>query len=83
MVEEGALHGADAAFALHVWPTLPAGMLATRPGPIMAGVLSFEATVRVGECGGQKGARQQQRPIMAGVLSFEATVRGGTGTRYR
>ena len=46
MVEEGALNGADAAFALHVWPSLPVGTLATRPGPIMAGVLSFEATVR-------------------------------------
>lgn len=39
------LQGVDAAFALHVWPSQPTGTLATRPGPIMAGVLSFEATV--------------------------------------
>mmetsp|Transcript_15881 Transcript_15881/g.34266 ORF Transcript_15881/g.34266 Transcript_15881/m.34266 type:complete len:466 (+) Transcript_15881:146-1543(+) len=45
MVEEGVLQGADAAFALHVWPALPVGTLATRPGPLMAGVLSFEATI--------------------------------------
>lgn len=45
MGQEGVFKGVDAAFALHVWPDLPAGTIATRPGPIMAAVLSFEATV--------------------------------------
>ncbi len=27
----------DAAFAIHVYPNLPAGVIATRPGPLMAG----------------------------------------------
>eukprot|EP00197_Chlamydomonas_leiostraca_P012055 CAMPEP_0202862836 /NCGR_PEP_ID=MMETSP1391-20130828/3723_1 /ASSEMBLY_ACC=CAM_ASM_000867 /TAXON_ID=1034604 /ORGANISM="Chlamydomonas leiostraca, Strain SAG 11-49" /LENGTH=456 /DNA_ID=CAMNT_0049542413 /DNA_START=197 /DNA_END=1567 /DNA_ORIENTATION=- len=46
MVAEGVVADVDAAFALHVWPQLPAGTIATRPGPLMAGVLSFEATVK-------------------------------------
>ena len=38
MIQEGAIEGASAAFAMHVWPTLPTGQLATRSGTIMAGV---------------------------------------------
>lgn len=38
MIQEGAIDGASAAYALHVWPTLPTGQLATRSGTIMAGV---------------------------------------------
>ena len=30
MVDEGALQGASAVFALHVWPTAPSGVLETR-----------------------------------------------------
>ena len=38
MIQEGAIDGASAAYAVHVWPTLPTGQLATRSGTIMAGV---------------------------------------------
>jgi IAA-amino acid hydrolase len=38
MIQEGALEGASAAYAMHVWPTVPTGQLATRSGTIMAGV---------------------------------------------
>jgi len=38
MIQEGAIDGASAAYAFHVWPTLPTGQLATRSGTIMAGV---------------------------------------------
>lgn len=38
MIQAGAIDGASAAYALHVWPTLPTGQLATRSGTIMAGV---------------------------------------------
>ena len=44
MVKEGALEGVDAAFGLHVWPTLPTGLIGTRPGTILAGSLVFKAT---------------------------------------
>jgi amidohydrolase len=33
-------------YALHNWPSLPAGTIATRPGPIMAAADRFEITVR-------------------------------------
>ena len=33
-------------YALHNWPLLPAGTIATRPGPIMAAADRFEITVR-------------------------------------
>jgi len=47
LIEEGLLDAAprvDAAFAIHVDPTLPAHMIATRPGPLLAAadVLSIE-----------------------------------------
>ncbi|KAL4518375.1 hypothetical protein Ndes2526B_g01216 [Nannochloris sp. 'desiccata'] len=45
MVQEGALKGVDAAFGLHLWPTIPTGVLATRPGTIMAGAIQFKVTI--------------------------------------
>jgi amidohydrolase len=39
MIEEGLLEGdtrPDTAFAIHITPTIPNGMVATRPGPFMA-----------------------------------------------
>lgn len=44
MVKEGALDGVDAAFGMHVWPTLPSGVVGTKSGTIMAGSLVFKAT---------------------------------------
>ena len=37
--------GLSAIFGLHVWPLLPSGTLASRPWPIMAAALQFEARV--------------------------------------
>ncbi len=56
MIEDGLLCDgpADAAFALHAWPGLPAGTVACRPGPCMAASDSFEVTI-YGE--GGHGAR--------------------------
>ncbi|MEU1074589.1 MULTISPECIES: M20 family metallopeptidase [unclassified Streptomyces] len=50
MIEEGVLqasgHTADAAFALHVHPQLPAGALRLRPGPQLAASDRFRVLVR-------------------------------------
>jgi hippurate hydrolase len=46
MVEEGAAEGVSRIFALHLWPGLPFGVAATKPGPIMAAADAFEMTVR-------------------------------------
>ena len=36
MIEEGLVEG-DACFALHIYPNHRSGIIASRPGPIMAG----------------------------------------------
>ena len=46
MVREGALAGVKAAFGMHVWPGLPSGMVASRPGTILAGAIQFQVAVR-------------------------------------
>ena len=46
MIDEGALDGVDAAFALHVAPNLPVGFAASRAGPIMASTDDFEVVIR-------------------------------------
>ena len=48
MVEDGLFERfpCDRVFALHNWPDLPAGTIATRPGPIMAAADKFEITVQ-------------------------------------
>ncbi|KAG1676809.1 hypothetical protein FOA52_010318 [Chlamydomonas sp. UWO 241] len=45
MIDEGALRGAQAVAGMHVWPSLPAGVIATRPGTIMAASDRFVITV--------------------------------------
>jgi hippurate hydrolase len=48
MLEEGLLErdpAPDAAFAIHITPNLPAGMLATRAGPIMASADVFSVDI--------------------------------------
>jgi IAA-amino acid hydrolase len=45
MIRDGAMAGADAVFALHVGPHLPAGRVFTREGGIMAGSDTFTAHV--------------------------------------
>jgi hippurate hydrolase len=48
MIQDGLFeqHPCDEIYALHNWPALPAGTIATRPGPIMAAADRFEITVR-------------------------------------
>ncbi|MFN3216341.1 MAG: M20 family metallopeptidase [Acidimicrobiales bacterium] len=45
MIDEGVLDGVDRAFAIHITPNIPAGMLATRPGPLMASADTFRVDV--------------------------------------
>ncbi len=46
MVEEGVAEGVDSIFALHLWPGLPFGTVATKAGPIMAAADGFEMEIR-------------------------------------
>ncbi|HKJ23851.1 MAG TPA: M20 family metallopeptidase, partial [Myxococcota bacterium] len=45
MLEEGLLDGVDAAFAIHVDPTVPAGAIASRGGALMAAADAFVVDV--------------------------------------
>nr|WP_233221967.1 M20 family metallopeptidase [Sphingomonas deserti] len=51
MIEDGLLDDVvagrrpDAAFAIHIWPTLPHGAVATRTGPLLASADMIEATI--------------------------------------
>ena len=50
MVKEGVLEAGldrpvDAAFALHISPSIPSGMLATRPGPLLAATDDFYVVI--------------------------------------
>ena len=46
MVEEGVAEGVDHIFALHLWPGLPFGTVATKAGPIMAAADGFEMEIQ-------------------------------------
>src|ERR671917_853996 len=46
MVEEGVADDVSSIFALHLWPGLPLGKVATKGGPIMAAADAFEMTVK-------------------------------------
>ena len=52
IVEEGVLDDVDVAFALHGWPDLAVGQVATRPGWLMAGARDFSITVNGAGCHG-------------------------------
>jgi amidohydrolase len=46
MVDEGVVEDVSSIFALHLWPGLPFGKVATKPGPIMAAADAFEMEIR-------------------------------------
>jgi amidohydrolase len=46
MIEEGALDGVDAGFAIHISPNVPNRWVMTRPGPLMASADELSITVR-------------------------------------
>jgi len=57
LVQAGVLNGrigpkVRAIFGLHGWPTLPLGTISTRPGPLMANTLCFEAVFTGRGCHG-------------------------------
>lgn len=45
MIEEGVTEGVDRAFAIHIFPTAPSGMVISRGGPLMASSDTFQLTV--------------------------------------
>lgn len=79
LVEEGLLERApkiESAFAIHVDPTLPCGLVATRPGPILAAMDIFSVEL-AGKAGHASMPHQTRDPIPAAceiVTALQAMV---------
>ena len=72
MIEEGVLEGVDAISGLHVWGTIPAGVIGYHAGPFMAAADEWECTI-LGH-GGHGGLRHEPT-----VLAGEHDRRAGDG----
>lgn len=73
MADEGLLDNpkVDAIFGLHGWPGLKVGMVATRPGPLLASVDGF--TIKILGKGGHAAAPQNSvDPIICGSALVQA-----------
>lgn len=64
MIDAGALENVDAIFGLHVAPHLPVGVVASRPGPLLAGSGFFEAVIS-GKGGHAALPQQTIDPLLA------------------
>jgi amidohydrolase len=66
MIQDGVLANprVDAAFGLHLWNDRPVGKVALNPGPLMAGVDSFDLTIH-GKGGHGAAPHQTIDPIVA------------------
>lgn len=71
MLQHGALNNINAIFGLHVMPSILTGMIASRPGPMLAGAGLFLATVK-GIGGHAAGPHQTRDPILAASLAIVA-----------
>ncbi|CAN3997214.1 DUF2313 domain-containing protein, partial [Dysosmobacter welbionis] len=65
MVEQGALDGVDACFAIHVWTDVKSGMVSLEAGPRMASADEFHITVKGKGCHGA----QPERGVDAAVVT--------------
>ena len=75
MIEEGALEGVDAALGLHVWNSMPVGVVGVTPGPAMAAVDDFTIEIR-GSGGHAAMPHQTDDPIVraAAVVTNLQTI---------
>lgn len=77
MIHDGCLNGSalgppiENMFGLHGWPRLPLGVVATRPGPLLAATDNFEITVR-GLGGHAAFPHTIKDPIVAGATIVNA-----------
>lgn len=70
LIQAGAIEGAEAAFALHVWPGLPLGKIGVRNGPLLAACETFELSIKgVGAHGARPEEGVDPIVIAAQVIS--------------
>jgi amidohydrolase len=76
MIREGALDGVDAVYGVHLWTPLRYGVVATRPGPMMASPDEFEIEI-VGRGGHAGLPHQSADALVAGsalVMALQTVV---------
>jgi hippurate hydrolase len=82
MIEDGLLEDVlpgrrpDAAFALHIWPNMPRGLVASRPGPLLASADTLQATI-IGKGGHAAMPHESLDPIPVAceiVMALQALI---------
>lgn len=71
MLKHSALDNIKAAFGLHVLPSFPVGVVASRPGPVLAGSGRFTATIK-GIGGHAATPHLSKDPILAASMAVVA-----------
>lgn len=71
MLKDDVLHDIDAILSIHVFPPVPTGAIASRPGPILASVGLFSATIQ-GRGGHGAAPHETRDPIIAAAFSILA-----------
>ncbi|MEX0767411.1 MAG: M20 family metallopeptidase, partial [Microthrixaceae bacterium] len=76
MMSEGVIEGVDAAFALHVAPNLPSGLIAWKGGPVMASadVLKISVTGRGGHASSPHWACDPMPAACEVVLALQTMI---------
>ncbi|KAL0374823.1 UNVERIFIED_CONTAM: IAA-amino acid hydrolase ILR1-like 7 [Sesamum radiatum] len=64
MIQDGALDGVEAIFALHVDPSVPTGSVSAKPGPMLAGSGRFSVIIQ-GKGGHAASPHKTRDPIVA------------------
>ncbi|KAL0338674.1 UNVERIFIED_CONTAM: IAA-amino acid hydrolase ILR1-like 7 [Sesamum angustifolium] len=64
MIQDGALDGVQAIFALHVDPMMPTGSVSAKPGPMLAGSSRFSVIIQ-GKGGHAASPHKTRDPIVA------------------
>lgn len=71
MLQDGAVDDINAILSIHVYPTFHTGVIASSPGPILAGAWDFSATIQ-GKGGHAAGPHQTRDPVIAAAFSILA-----------
>lgn len=76
MLQDGVLDDIEGILSIHVLPDVPTGAIASRPGPMLAGVGLFSATIK-GKGGHAAQPHNSRDPILAAssaVVSLQQIV---------
>ena len=71
MVQSGVMHGVDEVIGLHLWASMPVGLIGLVPGPAMAAPDTFQITI-TGRGGHAAMPQETIDPIAAGAQTVSA-----------